>query len=1126
MTVTPSSSDFALHVLERISDGYLALDRNWRYTYLNPVALRVLGRAAGDLLGRVIWDEYPDTVEQFGVHYRRAMEEQVEVEFEEFYAPLDLWTHLRIVPTGTGLGVFFRDITTRKRAAQYQDRLNTLNALLNASAFPEEVARAALTFARSESGQYGGLIALASPDGSRLHVTHHTGYDAAALAGWMEFSTSLDVPLAQTQRTGEALYLTGAALTGTFADLQANLGNQSLVCLPLPAGDGQPMGVLAFSFGHPRRFDELDRGFFSTMAAQCAHAFHRAQLYAQAQRNELRYRLLAEATSSLTWTAEADMRITEPQPTWRAFTGQSDAETLGHGWLAAVHPDDRVSVQDQVRAGEAGGTRFRIEGRVRRADGEYRRVVSDAVPVRNARGGREGLIGVVQDVTEQHLREQHEAARRRIVDDLSQRNNPDALCRTVAAEVADLTGADQVRLVLWPVGEGRPRILASHSTHEVNAPLQLEDSGWRTLMRMPPPVHLAEADAGSGRQRAYLWPLPMPEPLQVALIVEFRHPVVIPAPAASLLDLVSGALAAAVQRALLLQDLADRELTSRSMIEALHEGVVLVEEGGASQAVNSSAQQLLGLPPGQGEHSVHDISWSLIRPDGRLLEVHEYPGMRALRGERVRNEVLGYVRRDGTPTWWSLNAAPLPRLLGQERAQAVLTVQDVAAQVTLREQLERQAAHDDLTGLPNRRTFTARLGLALKAAQVDQRAVAVILVDVDQFKDVNDTLGHPVGDEVLIVLAGRLQGLMAARGLVARLSGDEFGILLPVRDAEEAGLAAQAIRQHLGGPLTAGGFEVPLTVSVGVALAPADGQTERELLRNAGLAMYHAKGTGRNAVGVYNESLAQARRRRRALAVQLRQDLHLGALHLACQPIVDLCTGDVISVEALARWTSPTLGTVRPDEFIPVAEETGLIRPLTAWVLEAAARQGAAWHALGRRDLRVSVNVSPVQFLDPDLPLLVQGVLARTGLPPSGLQLEVTESAVMRDVECARAQCETLRSMGVHLALDDFGTGHSSLATLHALPFHVLKLDRAFVWGAEGDDRRVAMIRSILTLAGALDLAVVAEGIETPAQREMLSRLGCTLGQGYLFSRPLPPEELTTRLKQGSRVTDADDLDS
>lgn len=564
MTVTSSTSNAALHVLELMSDGYLALDRDWRYTYLNPVALRVLGRRAEDLLGRVIWDVYPDTVERFGAHYRRAMDEQVEVDFEEFYAPLDLWTHLRIVPTGDGLGVFFRDITLRKRATQYQERLAALNALLNASALPDEVARAVLEFARSESGQYGGLIALASPDGRRLRITHHTGYDADALAGWLEFSTALDVPLAQTQRTGQPLYLTGAALTGAFADLQANLGNQSLVCLPLPAGDGPPLGVLAFSFGRPRRFDELDRGFFATLAAQCAHAFHRAQLYAQARRDELRYRLLAEATSSLTWTADAEMRITEPQPTWRAFTGQSDAETLGHGWLDAVHPEDRASVRAQVQAGTASGTRFRIEGRVRRADGEYRLVVSDAVPVWNARGEREGLIGVVQDVTDQRRREHHDAERRRIVDHLSQLNSPEALNRTVVAEAASLTGAEQVQLVLWPGGEERPRVLASHSPPNGATLLPLEGEGWVTALQGAPAGELVSAfPEERGEQTGFLLRLPTPEPLLAALVLEFGQAVPVSSLVASLLDLVSGALAAAVQRALLLQDLSDREARSR-----------------------------------------------------------------------------------------------------------------------------------------------------------------------------------------------------------------------------------------------------------------------------------------------------------------------------------------------------------------------------------------------------------------------------------------------------------------------------------------------------------------------------------------------------------------------------------
>ncbi|GGL08121.1 EAL domain-containing protein [Deinococcus radiotolerans] len=1078
------------HFLELISDGYMVLDREWRYLYLNQVALRVLKRRAEDLLGRVIWAEYPDTAERFGAPYRQAMEERTAVEFEEYYPPLDLWTHLRVLPVPEGVGVLFRDVTQAKRSAQYQQRLLALNTLLNAAAALDDVAQAILEFARSDWGQYGGVVALASADGRTLSITHHVGYEAPLMRRWASFPVQLDVPLARVQRTGEPLFLSSEAARAQFSDLHDQTSFQSFTCLPLRVGGGPVLGVLAFSFEQLRRFDQLERTFFSTLAAHCAQALHRARLFEEARRSELRYRLLTEATSAFTWTSDTDLRVTEPQPGWSAYTGQSGAQTLGFGWLRAVHPADRADVQRQIARGQQSGGPFRLRGRVRRSDGAYRAVVSDVVPIHAAQRESPVLMGVVQDVTDELERTQVLTDRHRLIEVLAQDTDPDSLLARVVQETAQLLGAQGVMLLACPDGAAPCEVLA-HWGAPIAGPLPSQPGA--------APGERGAWQAVPGAPRTHLLILPTQSQWTAALLITLPDELSAADPRPARLQDLSGVLGAAVQRAGLLRDLAERDAQSRSIIAALDEGVILIREDGESAALNSSARQMLNVPEAAPHRALTDLH--LLGPDRRPLAPERLPTVRALQGERIHREVVGH-EAGGAVTWWSLNAAPLPTPRGEGLRQAVISAQDVTPQVTLQAELERLAAHDDLTGLPNRRAFAAQGRAALRQTTADGAPLAVMLVDLDHFKDINDALGHGVGDEVLRTVAARLRTWTGPEGVAARLSSDEFGVFLPVTDPHEAHLRAEQLRGALGGPVTLGGYDLHLAVSIGVTLAPTDADTFEDLLRNADLAMYRAKGSGRSSVGLFDLDLSRQRARRHAVSVELRGALDRGALHLQYQPIQTLREGHLLAAEALARWHSPLLGRVGPDEFIPVAEETGQILQLGEWVLNQAVQQAAAWRRAGRR-VQVSVNVSPLQFLHSDFAQVTRAALDAAGLPPDLLQLEITESAVMRDVHRTRHQCEQLRALGVQLALDDFGTGHSSLATLHTLDFHVLKLDRAFVWGLEGDPRREALLRSVVTLAQSLSMDIVAEGIETAAQRRLLIDLGCRLGQGYHLARPL-----------------------
>jgi diguanylate cyclase (GGDEF)-like protein len=432
----------------------------------------------------------------------------------------------------------------------------------------------------------------------------------------------------------------------------------------------------------------------------------------------------------------------------------------------------------------------------------------------------------------------------------------------------------------------------------------------------------------------------------------------------------------------------------------------------------------------------------------------------------------------------------------------------------------RASLHDPLSGLPNRRHFHDLLEKALADARTQGTGVAVMLLDLDRFKEINDALGHETGDHLLREVAERLRGHLADRGVVARLGGDEFAAFVPTDGSPEAALAEAT---ELGAVLERAIRMDPLTLtvraSIGVAAAPRHGADAPTLVRHADVAMYAAK-ESRSGVRLYDPAVDVNSPQRLALIADLRDAVERRELVVAYQPKVDPSTGRVTGAEALARWHHPLRGPVAPDEFIPLAELSGLIRPLTLHVLELALRRRAAWARDGH-DLHVAVNLSPNSLMDAELPEIVARLLAETGNPPSRLTLEITESTILADPVGSVATLERLHALGVKLSIDDFGTGYSSLGRLRELPIHEVKIDKSFVQRMAEDHRDRAVVRSAVQLGHALDLTVVAEGVEDTATYDYLAGEGCDVVQGYLLSRPLPPEEfdawLEARREQLSR---------
>jgi diguanylate cyclase (GGDEF)-like protein/PAS domain S-box-containing protein len=437
---------------------------------------------------------------------------------------------------------------------------------------------------------------------------------------------------------------------------------------------------------------------------------------------------------------------------------------------------------------------------------------------------------------------------------------------------------------------------------------------------------------------------------------------------------------------------------------------------------------------------------------------------------------------------------------------------DITERRAIEDQLVREALHDRLTGLPNRALFVDRLSQSLEALPRQHGSLAVLFLDVDRFKVINDSLGHEAGDDVLVELGQRLERLMRPGDTVARFGGDEFVVLCQGIDHPATAVQlAERLTEGISGPVPVNGSDVVVTVSVGIALAASASDRAGDLLRDADAAMYRAKRDGRARSVLFADTMREEALARLETEVELRKALTSGDLRLHYQPVVDLASGTVVGLEALLRWQHPTRGLVLPADIIPIAEETGLIVPLGEWVLEEAAGQLVRWHRVAPH-LTMAVNLSGVQMAHPDLVVRVGEVLERTGVDRGALFLEITESVLMRDAEEALGVLEALKQHGVRISVDDFGTGYSSLSYLKRFPVDVLKIDRSFVDGLGTDADDLAIVQAILALAASLGIDTIAEGVETQVQREVLQGLGCRLAQGYLLGRPASATDVSPQL--------------
>ncbi len=424
-------------------------------------------------------------------------------------------------------------------------------------------------------------------------------------------------------------------------------------------------------------------------------------------------------------------------------------------------------------------------------------------------------------------------------------------------------------------------------------------------------------------------------------------------------------------------------------------------------------------------------------------------------------------------------------------------------------ELKHQAFHDALTGLPNRTFFDEHILLAIANSQRSNKFFAILFIDIDNFKGINDTLGHGIGDRVLECFAKRLTSQIRKSDVVCRWGGDEFVVLLSeIKDPDEAAKFSQRLLSTFQHPLNIEGHQIYLKSSIGIAIYPDDGQEAETLLKNADSALYRTKEWGRNHYQFYNPQMSYEISENFALENQLHQAIKNEELILHYQPQINIKTGKIYGLEALIRWNNPKLGLVRPDKFIPLAEKTGLILPIGEWVLKTACQQNKKWQTMGLPPMRIAVNLSAQQLQQPHLVETVENTLQSIGLDPQWLELEVTESMLMKNTTLARKTLDELRDMGVSISMDDFGTGYSSLGYLKQFPFHSLKIDQTFVRELNENPQDLSIISAIMTLSHGFNMRVIAEGVENQKQLNLLQQLECEEMQGYFFSHPLNTEQI------------------
>lgn len=888
-------------------------------------------------------------------------------------------------------------------------------------------------------------------------------------------------------------------------DILRNLGMSSLMVVPLIARE-QTIGTLAFVASESERvYTSSDLDLAMELARRAATAIDNARLHHEVRQAELRLRTLVEHVPAASYTAQPDnlTAMTYVSPQMSKPDGPSAEELISDPdlWTTFLHPDDMERVRKTLADCTITGSPLAIEYRIVNSEGKMTWQFDQATLIRDEHGQPLVWQGICVDITE---RKHSEEEREGLLRDLGERVKE----LTVLHQAAALFQSDShsVPEILGELATMLPRGMQFPGVAVARVSLgALERTS--PACRQPPwsiQAGFSTADGVSGTievgYREQCWETDDPFlPEESSLI-------------GTIADMLGGYL----QRLDTQVELHRSEKRFRAAAEGSLDVFFIFETVRSNDSeivdyrfadTNARGEEFLG----QTRDNVVGQKLSDFMPLDHLGPVYEMFNHVATTGETVER-ALQMPGEGGVMRWLHHQVVPL--------ADGVaVSVRDITDRKELEERLTHQAFHDALTGLPNRALFLDRVQHARGRVRRRHEGVAVLFLDLDNFKFVNDSLGHTVGDQLLVAVAERLRGCLGGGDSAARLGGDEFAILLEdLADWAVATDTAERIVEAFRAPFHLSGREIFISPSVGVATGASLDTTAEDLLRDADAAMYRAKRNGKARFEVFDPSLTVHALKRFELENDLRGAVERGEFRLHYQPIIDLANGEIIAFEALVRWQHPQHGLMPPLDFIPIAEDTGLIVPIGRWVLDEACRQVSVWNRerQGLQPLELGVNLSRRQFHDPGLSAHVEAAIHASGLAPSLLNLEITESVMIED-ECVATETLTgLKALGVQLVIDDFGTGYSSLGMLRSFPVDVLKIDRGFVKRLEtnADDR--VIISGIIGLAHALHLVVVAEGTETPEQLEQLKALGCDFAQGFYLGKPLPAGELSAEVAASS----------
>ena len=881
-----------------------------------------------------------------------------------------------------------------------------------------------------------------------------------------------------------------------WREFAAAHGFRSGVALPLLV-DESCSGVLMINSPEVCGFDAEEVALLEELAGDIAFGIrslrarhHQVQAGRALRESENLFREFAANTPGLYWVREADSeRILYVSPAWEKITGWPQPPNR-KAFFAMIHPEDVDRALADARAAPQGGVDH--EYRIIRPDRSVRWLHVQTYPVRDDRGEVYRIAGVGEDVTEHKQAESALAAK------------TEALRDTLENMAQGITVIDRdLRLVAW-----NRRLLELLEFPET---LGREGAAFEDFIRH----NALRGDYGPGDPKEQVR-------TRVELAKRFEaHCVERVRPNGTVLE-IRGVPLPGGGFVTTYTDITDRrraEAALRESEQQLRQLAANIPEAywvgdvasGRILYLSPAFTRITGwrLEPGCADiQQMHDIVFA-----DDCKRVLTAAGQARLGGF---DEQYRIVRPDGAMRWVHTRTFPIRNPQGEVYRLAGVT-EDISEKRAADERLEQMALYDTLTSLPNRTLFYRNVQQTLDRAKAGDGVVALMFLDLDRFKNVNDTLGHTVGDELLQQVATRLVRAIRVRDTLGRLGGDEFAVLLPnLTRAEDAGVVAAKILRTLAEPVMLDGHEMFVTASIGIAVAPTDGDDPDVLIRAADTAMYRAKKSGRNTSRFYKAKMNEHALERLQLETQLRRAVERNEFRLHYQPKMRLGDMCLSGAEALLRWNRPDHGLVSPADFVPLLEETGMIVPVGAWVIREACRQIGAWRDAGLAPVRVAINLSPRQFLQRDLAALIRRAAQDAGIEPQRLEFEITESTLMSNAEETIEILTELKAAGIRLSVDDFGTGYSSLSYLKRFPIDALKIDRSFVRDATTNADDAAIVRAIIGMAHDLGLKVIAEGVETEEQVGLLRECRCDEIQGYLFSKPVDAEALAGLLRGGT----------